>query len=148
VGAEAPSVEMTREFPAPPERVIELMTNPGQLAKWWGPRGFSIPSVDFVPRAGANYRIEMQPPEGEAFHLTGTFREVDLPSLLAFSFQWEPADPDDVETVARLSFEAVDDSTRVRLVQGPFKTTERCELHRDGWMESFDKLGDLLVRQR
>jgi uncharacterized protein YndB with AHSA1/START domain len=146
VRAGAPSLELTREFPAPPERVAELLTDPTKLAMWWGPRGFSIPSIDFVPRTGASYRIEMQPPEGDAFHLSGTFREVELPSSLAFSFEWEPPDRDDVETVAQLSLEAVGDSTKVRLVQGPFKTSDRCALHRAGWMESFDRLGELLVR--
>src|SRR4051812_42428335 len=145
---DALSLELTRQFPAPSERVFEVLSDARELAKWWGPNGFSIPSIDFVPRAGASYRIEMQPPEGEAFHLTGTFREVEPPSSLAFSFEWEPADPDDVETVAELSLTRVDDSTEVRLIQGPFKTSERCALHRDGWTESFDRLGGLLAPQR
>ena len=142
------SLELTRRFAAAPEGGFELLIDPAQLARWWGPRGFSIPSVDFVARTGATYRIEMQPPGGDAFHLTGTFREVEPPSRLAFSFKWEPADPDDVETVAQLSLEPVDDSTEIRLVQGPFKTGERCALHRDGWTESLDKLGELLDRRR
>ena len=71
-----------------------------------GPQGFSIPSIDFTPDVGATYRIEMQPPEGQAFALTGTFRRVD-PSHRAFSFEWQPADPDDQETLAQLSFGAM-----------------------------------------
>lgn len=142
------SLELTREFPARRARVFEFFADAARLTKWWGPRGFSIPSVDFTPRVGATYRIEMQPSEGEAFHLTGTFREVDAPSQLAFSFEWEPADPDDQETLAQLSFQEVGDSTEVRLVQGPFKTEARRALHRDGWTESFDKLGCLMAEQR
>jgi uncharacterized protein YndB with AHSA1/START domain len=65
-----------------------------------GARGFSIPSIDLVPRVDA-YRIEMQPPDGNAFELTGTFREVDIPSRLALTLEWEPADPDDQETMAQ-----------------------------------------------
>ena len=102
--------------------------------------GFSIPAADFTPRQGAAYQIEMQPPEGESFRLTGTFLEVDLPARLAFSFEWVPPDPDDVETVAELSFAAAGDSTEVTLVQAPFKTAERRSLHRDGWTASFDRL--------
>jgi uncharacterized protein YndB with AHSA1/START domain len=142
------SLEMTREFPARRARVFEFFADAARLTKWWGPSGFSIPSVDFTPRVGATYRIEMQPPEGEAFQLTGTFRELDAPSQLAFSFEWEPADPDDQETVAQLSFQVVDDSTKVHLVQGPFRTDARRALHRDGWTESFDKLGRLVAEQR
>jgi uncharacterized protein YndB with AHSA1/START domain len=143
--ADGLSLELARLFPAPRERVFEFFANAALLAEWWGPSGFSIPSVDFVPRVGGTYRIEMQPPDGDAFELTGTFREVDIPSRLAFTFNWEPADLDDQETVVQLAFEATDDSTRVHLRQGPFKTEERRALHRDGWTESLDKLAARLV---
>ena len=127
--------------------MYEFFTDPERLAKWWGPRGFSIPSLDFAPRVSATYRIEMQPPDGDSFHLKGRFHDVDPPSRLAFSFNWDPADPDDVETLAELSFRAIDDSTELVLTQGAFKTDERLALHRDGWAESFEKL-DELVHQR
>jgi hypothetical protein len=57
-----------------------------------------------------------------------------------FTFAWEDPDPDDVETVVELSFRDRGGSTEVDLVQGPFKTDARRELHRNGWADSFDKL--------
>jgi mycothiol synthase len=113
---------------------------PDELASWWGPAGFTVPSLDFDPRAGAGYRIEMQPPEGDPFHLTGEFREVDPPARLAFTFEWEDPDPDDVETLVTLSFRDLGESTEVALDQRTFKTEARRELHRNGWSDSFDKL--------
>jgi uncharacterized protein YndB with AHSA1/START domain len=86
----------------------------------------------------------MQPPESDAFHLRGEFRAVDPPSRLAFTFVWEPPDPDDVETLADLSFRDLDGSTELALRQGPFKTEERRALHESGWTDSFDKLDRLL----
>jgi uncharacterized protein YndB with AHSA1/START domain len=135
---------LDRTLPAAPARVCELFTDPGELARWWGPEGFRTPRLDFDPRVGESYRIEMQPPEGDAFHLTGEFRVVDPPSRLAFTFRWEPPDPDDVETVADLTFRAAGESTEVALRQGPFKTEERRALHRDGWSDSFDRLEAVL----
>jgi uncharacterized protein YndB with AHSA1/START domain len=88
----------------------------------------------------------MQPPEGDPFHLTGEFREVDPPTRLAYTFRWEPPDPDDVETLAELTFRDLGGSTGVTLRQGPFKTEARRALHRDGWTESFDRL-EALVSQ-
>jgi hypothetical protein len=67
-------------------------SDPSELAKWWGPEGFTIPSLSFQARVGERYRIEMQPPQGDAFHLTGEFRAVDPPERLAYTFAWEPAD--------------------------------------------------------
>ena len=57
---------MTRVLPVPPSRAFEFFTDPALVAEWWGPRGFSIPSIDFTPRVGATYVIEMQPPGGES----------------------------------------------------------------------------------
>jgi uncharacterized protein YndB with AHSA1/START domain len=144
---DAHTLEMTRLLGAPRERVFEHFKDAALLRRWWGPTGFEIPAIDFDPRPGATYRIEMQPPGADAFHLAGTFHEVDAPARLAFSFEWQPPDPDDVETVAQLSFEAVDGSTEVRLVQGPFRTEARRDLHRNGWNESFAKLADLVAER-
>jgi uncharacterized protein YndB with AHSA1/START domain len=138
---------LTRRLPAAAPVVFGAFTDPNELAKWWGPRGFSVPSVDFEPRVGETYRIEMRPPDGERFHLTGEFREVDPPARLTFTFVWDPPDPDDVETLVALSFRDLGESAEVALSQGPFKTEDRCELHRDGWTDSLDKLERLVAGQ-
>jgi uncharacterized protein YndB with AHSA1/START domain len=133
-----------RVQPAPPPTVFQAFVDPSELAKWWGPEGFTIPSLSFPARVGDGYRIEMQPPTGDPFALTGEFEEVDPSTRLTYTFRWEDPDPDDVETVVRLSFRDLGDSTEVSLVQGIFKTEARLELHRDGWTDSFDKLELLL----
>jgi uncharacterized protein YndB with AHSA1/START domain len=137
-------LELTRVLPAGRPAVFAAFSEARELAKWWGPKGFTVPSLEFAPRVGDRYRIEMQPPEGDPFHLVGEFREVDPPDRLGFTFVWEPPDPDDVETRVSLSFRDLGGSTEVALTQGPFKTEERRELHRNGWTDSFDKLEQLL----
>jgi uncharacterized membrane protein YdjX (TVP38/TMEM64 family)/uncharacterized protein YndB with AHSA1/START domain len=139
-------VEMTRVIPARPATVFGAFTRSDELAQWWGPQGFTVPSLQFDPRPGADYRIEMQPPDGDSFYLSGEFREVDAPERLAFTFAWEDPDPDDVETVAELSFRDLGEATEVKLTQGPFKTEARRELHRDGWSDTLDKLERFLAR--
>jgi uncharacterized protein YndB with AHSA1/START domain len=132
---------------APPGAVFGAVSEADQVAQWWGPRGFAIPALDFQPRAGASYRIEMQPPDGDSFHVTGEFRVVEPPARLAFTFVWEPADPDDVETLADLSLQDLGESTELGLTQGPFKTEDRLELHHGGWTDSLDKLEQHLTRR-
>jgi uncharacterized protein YndB with AHSA1/START domain len=137
------TLEMTRVIPAAPTVVFRSFSDPSTLARWWGPDGFAVPSLEFNPRVGGTYRIEMQPPEGDAFHLTGEFREVEPPDRLAFTFVWEEPDVDDVETLVELSFRDLGRSTEIGLTQGAFKTEARRTLHRDGWRESFGKLEQL-----
>ncbi len=119
---------------------------PEELAKWWGPEGFTIPRLEFDPRVGGRYRIEMQPPEGDPFYLAGEFREVDPPARLAYTFIYEAPDPDDVENLVELSFRQLGESTEVVLTQHPFKTEARRELHADGWADSFDKLEQFVAQ--
>jgi uncharacterized protein YndB with AHSA1/START domain len=137
-------LELERVLPAPRAVVFAAFTEPDELARWWGPEGFTIPSVDFTARVGDRYRIEMQPPDGDAFHLSGELREVERPSRLAYTFVWEPSDADDVETLVTLTFRELGESTAVALAQRAFKTEQRRALHHEGWSESLDKLERLL----
>jgi uncharacterized protein YndB with AHSA1/START domain len=137
-------LELGRVLPAPRPLVFAALTEPDELSRWWGPEGFTIPSIDFAARVGNRYRIEMQPPAGDAFHLSGEFREVEPPSRLSYTFVWEPPDPDDQETLVTLSLRDLRKSTELALVQRPFKTDQRRALHHDGWGESLDKLERLL----
>jgi uncharacterized protein YndB with AHSA1/START domain len=138
------TLEMVRALPVAPARVFAAFSDPDELAKWFGPEGFSVGSLDFELRVGRTYRIEMQPPAGDPFYLGGEFREVDPPGRLSFTFVYEDPDPDDVETLVELSFRDHGESTEVVFTQGPFKTEARRELHRDGWTDSFDRLAQVI----
>jgi uncharacterized protein YndB with AHSA1/START domain len=138
------TLELTRTLPGERATVWRAMTDPSELPKWWGPKGFTAPEVDFDPRVGESYRIAMQPPEGDLFHLDGEFRQVEPPGHLSYTFAWDPPDPDDRETLVTLVLEDRGDQTEVSFTQGEFATEERLELHRGGWTDSLDKLEQLL----
>jgi uncharacterized protein YndB with AHSA1/START domain len=133
-------LEIQRLFRVPVHAVFAALSDSNELRKWWGPEGFTISSLDFQPQVGERYRIEMQPPDGEAFYLGGEFRDVDRLARLAYTFAYEEPDDDDIETLVDLTLRDLGGSTEVVLTQGPFKTQARRALHRDGWTDSFDKL--------
>jgi uncharacterized protein YndB with AHSA1/START domain len=137
-------LRMTRVLPAPRTEVFRVLTDPDELARWWGPRGFTVPNAELQPQVGGSLRIAMQPPDGELFHLSGEIREFDPPSRLAFTFRWEPPDPDDRETVATLSVEEREGESELRFTQGEFATEERRAVHEGGWTDSFERLEELL----
>jgi uncharacterized protein YndB with AHSA1/START domain len=126
-------LDLKRTLPAAPSFVFRACSAADELAMWWGPEGFTAPSLDFKPRVGGSY--------------TGEFREVDPPSRLVYTFVYEDPDPDDVETLAELSFRDLGEFTEVVLTQGPFNTEARRDLHRNGWTGSFDRLERLLSRR-
>jgi len=138
-------LHLERVLPAPRPFVFSMHSEPELLARWWGPKGFSAPSVELDVRAGGSYRIEMQPPEGDTFFLSGEFREVDPATRLAYTFRWEDPDPDDRETVVALSLRDLGTSTGLTVEQGPFATEDRRALHERGWTDALDRLEELMT---
>lgn len=134
------TLALKREFPAARAVVAGALVDPKEIAEWFGPEGYVVASVEFTPRVGERYRIEMQPPGGEHFHVTGEVLEVDLPHRLAFTFRYEEPHADDVETQVVLALRDLGEATEVEFTQSPFKTAARRALHQDGWSDSFDKL--------
>jgi uncharacterized protein YndB with AHSA1/START domain len=139
------SLHLEKILQASTERVFAAFVEPEKLAVWWGPAGFTASSVDLDVRDGGRYRITMQPPEGEAFHLRGEFSEVDPPWRLVYTFEWEEPDPDDQETVVTLSFLDHREGTKLVLDQGPFATDARHTLHEAGWTETLERLEQFLA---
>ncbi|MDQ0851383.1 uncharacterized protein YndB with AHSA1/START domain [Arthrobacter sp. B3I9] len=129
---------------APPEEVFRMLTDSTELVKWWGPHGFTIPAAELNLSEGGRYRFQMAPTDGEPFHLSGEFLEIDAPWRLVYTFRWEEQTPDDRETVVDLALGSTGEATRLVLSQGPFLTEERVALHRTGWTESFEKLQAVL----
>ena len=138
-------LHLERVLQAPRERVFAACVEPENLAEWWGPAGFTATRIDLDARAGGRYRITMQPPDGEAFHLSGAYSEVDPPRRLVYTFEWEEPDPDDQETVVRLSFLDDREGTKLVLDHGPFATEARYALHEAGWTETLERLTQFLA---
>jgi uncharacterized protein YndB with AHSA1/START domain len=130
---------------APTERVFAACVDPEQLAKWWGPTGFTVPRAELSVRPGGAYRITMKPPEGEPFHIAGVFRDIEPPRRLVYTFEYEEPDPDDQVTVVTLSFVGDGDATRLALEQSPFSTKDRLDLHETGWTQTLDRLDRFLA---
>ncbi|MET9736410.1 SRPBCC domain-containing protein [Streptomyces sp. NPDC006458] len=138
-------LQMQRVLTAPRSVVFRALTQPEELAKWWGPDGFTTPSVGNDLRPGGGYRIAMQPPEGDLFYLVGEFLEVDPPERLSYTFRWEDPDPEDRETVVTLSLRDIDGtSAELLFAQGDFATERRLALHEEGWTQALNKLEELM----
>ena len=142
------TLRLGRRLAAPPELVFAACVQPKQLREWWGPAGFTSPQLELDVRPGGRYRIAMQPPDGDLFHLRGEFIQVESPSRLSYTFVWEEPDADDRETVVSLTFREVEGGTELALEQGEFATKARFELHRTGWTEGLERLARHLGRRR
>jgi uncharacterized protein YndB with AHSA1/START domain len=137
-------LEQQMVMDSPRERIFSALTNAAELARWFGPQGFTMPEIEVDLRVGGGYRFTMQPPGGgDRFHLSGEFLEIDAPRRLVYTFRYEEPDPADRETVVALTLEEVGHATEVSLSHGEFATESRLELHRSGWTDSLEKLREL-----
>jgi uncharacterized protein YndB with AHSA1/START domain len=141
------ALRVERVLSAPAPHVFRMNVEPDLFGRWFGPKGFSATSVEFDLRVGGSYRITMQPPDAEAFGLFGEFREIDPGARLAYTFRYEPPDPDDRDTLVVLSFADLGEATALTVGQGPFATEARRALHAQGWTESLDRLEEVLKRR-
>jgi uncharacterized protein YndB with AHSA1/START domain len=139
------TLHLERVLPAPRPLVFRMHADPELLARWWGPKGFSAPSIELDLRVGGRYRIEMQPPEGDRFFLTGEFLEIDSDRRLVYTFRWEDPDPDDRENVVTFSLRDVGESTALTVDQRSFATEGRWALHQQGWTDALDRLQELIT---
>jgi len=78
-------IVITRDFDAPRELVWEAMTDPAQIVKWWGPRGFTTTIEVMEVRPGGAWRHVMHGPDGADYPNTCIFKEVARPGRIVFS---------------------------------------------------------------
>lgn len=137
-------LHLERVLPVPPASAFRAHTEPSQLAQWWGPKDYLIPSIDLDLHPGGAYRIAMQPPGQEIFYLSGEFREVTAPERLVYTFVWEDPAPGDTPNVVTITYEGTEDSTTMTVEQRPFATADRLAVHTAGWTDGLAKLSALL----
>ncbi len=98
---------LTRVYDAPPRRVWEAFTDPKQIVKWYGPRGFTMTIHAHEVRAGGVWRFTFHGPDGRDYENKVTYLEVDPPNRL----RYKHGGADDVEPVnhdVTATFEAVE----------------------------------------
>ena len=130
----ADTVTLTRIIDAPREEVFRAWTEPDQIRSWWGPGEFTCPSAEVDLRPGGSYRLAMQPAEGEPFIVGGTYREVDPPARLVYSWRWEtgPA-ADGSESLVSIEFHDRDGKTALVLTHTDFPASHGPAPYQMGW---------------
>jgi uncharacterized protein YndB with AHSA1/START domain len=66
----------SRLIDAPPERVFQAFADPGRLARWWGPDGFSSTFETFDFKPGGQWRFVIHGPDGTDYPNENRFVEV------------------------------------------------------------------------
>jgi uncharacterized protein YndB with AHSA1/START domain len=141
-----PELVITRIFDAPRDVVFEAWTEPGRVARWWGPRGFVTTYCDMDIRPGGAFRVCMRSPEGAEHWKQGVYREVVEPERLVFTFAWEDADGNPThQTLVTVSFAEEGSKTKLTLHQAVFETIARRDEHQRGWTSTLQRFAEYLA---
>lgn len=114
-------ITTARVIGAPRETVFRAFADQEQLAKWWGPAGFTNTFREFDFRPGGYWRFVMHGPDGTDYTNESVFDEIVVPERIVFTH---------LRTMHRfemtLTFTAEGDRTRLgwRML---FDTVEECE---------------------
>jgi uncharacterized protein YndB with AHSA1/START domain len=76
------TVNLTRVFDAPRERVFACWTRAEHMQHWFAPRGFTIHSCETDPRPGGVLKLCMRAPDGDEHWVRGEYREISAPEHL------------------------------------------------------------------
>lgn len=132
-------LEICRVLDAPRILVFKAWTSPEHLARWWGPKDFSAPSLSMDFRPGGTYRHAIRSADGSDYWMRGVYQEIVEPERIVFTFTWEDETPQP-ETLVTVTFQEHDGKTRLTFRQEPFATIEERDSHASGWSECLDRL--------
>jgi len=142
------SVRFTKHYAAAPETVFRAWTEPDLLARWCGPEGFEVCSVEFDARLGGKYRLQMT----ETSWVTGTVVELTRPTRLAYTWQYVEVDANGreaatAESLVTISLRDQNGGTALTLVHENLSGTPGRDGVAHGWTGSFAKLERFLAAQ-
>jgi len=142
----ADMVRIVRIIDAPRDDVFRAWTEPERIRRWWGPGEFTCPEAEVDLRPGGSYRLSMQPTAGDPFIVGGTYREVDPPARLVYTWRWEtgPA-ADGSESLVIVEFHARGEQTELVLTHTEFPEGHGPAPYQMGWEGGLDKFEALLA---
>ena len=145
---EKPSLQLTRNYPAAPEKVWRAWTDPQALKRWWGPQpGDRVSLAELDVRVGGQFRIVFGGSEGTEHEVQGSYREVVPNRKLVFTWCWPRSTPDR-ESLVTILFRAAGSGTDLVFTHEQFFDETSRDSHRRGWSELLVKLETFLKGDR
>jgi uncharacterized protein YndB with AHSA1/START domain len=136
---------ITRVFNAPRALVFKAWTDPIQLAKWWGPNGYTSPVCRLDLRPGGSIYIDMKAPDGTVYPMHGVFKEITEPDKLVFTTSLPDENGNPLfETLNTITLAEENKKTKFTLHVIASKITPGGEQHiagmKEGWNQTIDRL--------
>lgn len=140
----ANAVRLSRTFPVDGETVFDAWTTPDHMRHWACPESATVEHVEADPVIGGAYKIRMRGSEGEIYTAFGTYREIDRPRSLVYTWDWEEGEHAVGETLVTVQFNDLGGSTEVVVTHEGFPAEDAANAHEEGWTSCLNRLATLL----
>jgi uncharacterized protein YndB with AHSA1/START domain len=108
-------IVITRVFDAPREVIWNAWTDPKQVVRWWGPRGFSLTIHEMDVRPGGVWNHTLHGPDGTDYPTMSVFIEVVKPERIVYSMMGGKKGDPGHQSEVTWTFEAQGDRTKLTL---------------------------------
>jgi uncharacterized protein YndB with AHSA1/START domain len=136
------TINVVADIAAPPDVVFRALTDPKQLAQWWGAPGmYETERWEVDLRPGGKWVSHIKGKEGDAMGprdgaeqlVRGEYITVDPPRLLEYT--WSPSWDGFAVTTVRCEIEPTPTGSRLTLVHSGFAgRPEMVTAHSEGWV--------------
>ncbi len=142
------NIVLTRIIDAPRELVFQAWTDPKQLARWWGPKGFTNPVCEVDANPGGALRMVMRAPDGAEYPMKGVFQEVVESERLVFTNIAIDAQGNHLlEGLTTVTFAEHEGKTKLTLQTGAVALVPHADRYLEGmeagWTQSLERLEKL-----
>ena len=144
------SIEISRLFDAPRERVFAAWSTAERVARWFSPADCSVPKAEVDFRPGGMFAVTMRLPDGQLSLCRGAFDEVTPPTRLGFTMEVEMGGAVRFKVRTTVNFLSEGAQTRMtvrqsyQLYDAEFAGAPAGA--REGWRTTLDKLVRELAR--
>ena len=126
------ALRVTRTIKADPQAVWNAWTQPEHMKHWTCPAPGGAREITADLRVGGAFAMRMVV-EGNEHNAFGTYREIDEPRRLVYTWDWQEEEFRVGETLVTVEFNQVDGGTEIVLVHDGFPAAEARDGHDEGW---------------
>ncbi|MDH3269951.1 MAG: SRPBCC domain-containing protein [Gemmatimonadota bacterium] len=126
------AVRIARTIRAERQKVWDAWTRPEHMKLWSCPAPGGVQNIETDLKVGGAFAIHMLV-DGKPHNAFGTYREVDEPRRLVYTWDWEDEENAVGETLVTVEFNEVDGGTELVLVHEGFPVEEARKGHEEGW---------------
>ena len=133
-----PTVTVRRQIAAPAKELFDAWLDPAKLAVFMRPSDTKRSAVKVDARVGGAFEIIMHTPSGAIPH-TGTYREIDRPRRLVFTWNSPYALQND--SLVTVEFRPSGKATEIVLTHEGLPSQQAAAGHTKGWTDILELLG-------